>query len=353
MLFYLDSSADELSSCLDEGRLAAVASDLARARRNGDHLIVISRSTAEWIKDNVDLSNRDKAILTQIAQEFTQTGNLRNTARCYVRISTEASASVTIRESVISMPVRYITQHQLLERPILLVENRESDGEFYEFILHNHCDLHTCPYVSYDIYHGGGADLPKVFSRLVAERKVICSVIDGDRSSPLSSETKRRRIQRIKEEAGWPLAFALSPPCREVENMLPMTLVFGLSSGFRNASNSVLLKIQEQEVARRHSANEYYWLFFDVKGGLSLTKLSGLAPLERNWIEEKLALAGFDATKRNLSGYGDNVMRQLFEGNNRAKELRRMTRQQSWRVCFSVFVEELIWPLAASPRVIT
>src|ERR1700683_3577136 len=101
MLFFLDSSADELAA-VPSDTMANVASELARARRVGHHLIVISRASAEWIIDHVDLSSRDAAMVHRMAQEYAQTASMRHKAKTYIHVSVASIAIPTFNRGVIS-----------------------------------------------------------------------------------------------------------------------------------------------------------------------------------------------------------------------------------------------------------
>src|SRR5262245_43552325 len=143
MLFYLDNPPDDFSY-IPPDVLASVASELARARRDGHHLIVINRPAVSWLLQNVDLSRRDAAILSRVAQEFAQTGNVRRQAMVYVKLTCNAAENLTIEGNAIRVSFHFLARHDLLSRPILVIENQQNDGAFYEFLLHNHSDFFAC-----------------------------------------------------------------------------------------------------------------------------------------------------------------------------------------------------------------
>jgi hypothetical protein len=353
MLFFLDISEDDLVS-VPSGLLATLASELARARRFGNHLVVMSRRSVEWIVRNVDLSQRDSAMLVRISQEYAQTANIRTKAKVYVRLSTKPEENLTCEGNSIAISLEYATQYDLLSRPVLVVENQENDGRLFEFILENHCDHRMIANLAYEISHGGGADLPRVFAAHARMRKVVCAVVDSDRDSPLSVDWKLDELEGIKSMLGWPLCFPMTLPCREAENMIPMPLTMQLPAGFRNASNAVLLRIHDAEVAAGVVPSMCYWLFVDLKEGIKPGKLNGMEDAAaKEWIKSKLRLAGAEMDERELSGYGGTLIQQIFDENRFCSELRKLTREQWWRSIFSIFLEELAWPLVASVKVIT
>jgi hypothetical protein len=351
MLFYCDL-ADELLSIRPEA-LSIAVSDLVRAHRMGHHLAVINRASASWLMNNVDLSNSDGAMLTRISQEYAQTGDLQNKAKVFVRLTVDPAADLTVTGNAIHVSIEGLLKYRLLDPSILLSENRETDGKLYEFLLQNHCDLHDCSHVSFELQHGGGADLGMVFRELATDRKIVCAIVDSDKNIPTSNNQKLASLCRVKEAVAWPLCFPASPPCREVENMLPLNLVMALPSGQRNPANAIHLKISTEEITQRHSTANRYWYFFDIKEGLLATKFEAMGPEEKKWIGSKLQMASIDPGRQDISGYGDRVVRQAFDENRHLRELRKLTRQQTWRQMFSSFLEELVWVFVSTSKIVT
>lgn len=351
MLFYLDS-ADGLEA-LDRDTLSSAVSDLIRSHRLGYHLVVINRAAAGWMRDNIDLSNSDGAMLLRIAQSFAQTGDLRRRAKVYVNLTANRGLDLTVAGNSIFVSIDRLPQYRILERAILLIENLDADGDLYDHLFRNHCDLHSCSNVSFDRHHGGGADLPVVFSHLVRDFRIVCAVVDSDKRSPVTNTQKEANLARIKHEANWPICFFSTTPCHESENILPMGLVMELPSGIRNRTNRVLLRVDAEERLRGGRLEDRYWLFFDVKEGLTREKFEGMGQLDREWVAAKLQYAGVDPLGEDLAGYGDRVIRQVFAENRFQGELRKLTRHGDWRQVFSSFLEDIVWALVAPRKVVT
>jgi hypothetical protein len=203
--------------------------------------------------------------------------------------------------------------------------------------------------------HGGGADLVTVFIEQIRRGRVVCGIVDTDRCSPISQAfTKRDAMRRIAAEMNWPLAFGFSPPCREAENCVPMNLIMEIQSGQTNASNGHFLQIAEKEIADRQDCTTAFWLFVDLKEGLSPDNLSKLANAnDRAWLEEKLELIDLDINQRPLLGYGTKVFDQIAVHGHHLAALRSLTRQNHWRTVFSEFMDLLVWIFAGGRRIAT
>jgi hypothetical protein len=351
MLFHLEFRR-ELTE-LSADALSNPISALINAHRSGTHFVVIDRQTAKWLGENVDLSRRDLAMLDRIAQEFTQAGSLRNRAGVYVRLSADPTSHLDRQGNAITIALQRLTACRILERTVLLLENAENDGNLYEFLLRNHCDLHGISHIEFDRSHGGGADLSREFVRLMRARRIVYATIDSDADSPYSPNSKLQALAREAAQERWPLGFSMSPPCREAENLVPMEIVMGLQSGFRNPTNQIMLEVERLERGAGERPEHYYWLFFDLKLGLTSQRFRELSPNDGPWVLAKLQLAKCDPNAQDVGGYGERVVPQLFAANRMQSDLRNKTRQHDWRDVFAAFLDGILWPMIAARKVVT
>jgi hypothetical protein len=352
MLFYLDIGGDELSSIPAEP-LSDALSELIQAHRSGHHLAVISRASAQWIRDHINLSERDKAMLDRIAQDFTQSADLRRSASMFVELRGPTGANLASNGNAIIVKVDRIRDYRVLERSILLVENTAADGSLYSFLLNNALSRPRYANISFDLAHGGGTSLEMEFRRFSEDRRVFGAVVDSDRDSPLSENVKLRRLVSIKSDSGWPLCFPTSPPCREAENIIPMGLAMIFPSGVANASNRVLLAIADAEIRNGHAPDQQFWLFFDIKQGLTSGQIERMRANDKGWIVSKMQLINIQTDRVILRGYGDRMLAQLNAENRFLGELRKLTRERRWSDVFTDFLNEMIWVFLAGPRIRT
>jgi hypothetical protein len=114
-----------------------------------------------------------------------------------------------------------------------------------------------------------------------------------------------------------------------------------------------LLKVSQEEIANGHPLEDQFWLFFDVKEGLTPQKFARLSKKDQAWIISKVQLADIDPSEHAVSGYGDKVLSQVFAENRFKSELWKETRHQNWRGVFSSFLDELVWVFLAGRKIIT
>src|SRR5688572_23650037 len=110
MLFVLDLTAEELASLPRESLENAVV-DLLRARRLGHHLVAISRDATAWLAENIDLSQRDRAMLARIGQDYTQVGDLHRRARVYVRLTADDVINLRVQDNRIAVSIRRLANY--------------------------------------------------------------------------------------------------------------------------------------------------------------------------------------------------------------------------------------------------
>jgi hypothetical protein len=355
MLFRFECSADQLAN-LPLDVLESAVSSLLRAHRLGEHLIVIPRSLATGIAQRADLSRIERATLDRIAKDYTQSGTLHERATIFVEITGDNADVLRSRGNRIQVSLSQIEKTRMLERPILLVENLVHDGLLYGSMLEHHYDLHKAPRPVYDVQHGGGDELANVMPKLIEQKKIICAIVDSDKNSPYCpASLKYRKIRSLIDASDWPLNFVLSPPCREAENCLPLSLVLSLPCGVGNAANGLLLAIDTEEQAKGHDRDERFWLFFDVKDGVTRSRFFEAVQHDegRNWFDAKIQLIGLTPNATEISGYGSRLFDQLAADGRYIAEFRRLTRQSDWRETFADFIDDFVWIFAGGRRVAT
>src|SRR5713226_320841 len=247
-------------------------------------------------------------MLERIAHEYTQRANLVRKAPRYIRVANRSTEPAPDGRSI-SVTFDDLTSSRILERSVLLVENIKRDGLLYGELIKAHYDLHDCPVPAYEAMHGGGADLATVFVEQIRRKRIVCGIVDSDRYSPDSgSASKLEALRRLADQLAWPFAFAISPPCREAENCIPMELMMSLQCGKSNTANHQYLKIADHEKQQQHDCKRSFWLFVDLKQGLSEKTVHKLTDArDKAWVTEKLGILGLELTTVSIHGFGDKV----------------------------------------------
>lgn len=331
----------------------ARASEILRAHRMGIHLLVLDRQLAASLA-RLPFAEHEKALITRLSQEYTQTGRLHEFATAHIQIKNEIGSEVTVSGSSVLVPLNVLSETRALERPALLVENGSSDGWLYNEIIKYVSERSGRGNVAVEIVHGGGTSTPDVLSALVRDRRIVYAIVDSDRDCPTSPASPTlEKVGKVTKSGNWPLAKAGSPPVREVENVVPIDLLFQLACGKGNSTNSILIEIAEAEIKGGAVATDMYMNFFDIKLGLSSQKLKSLSPAAQEWISSKLALAGHVHDNWTIGGYGERVVPQISADGYFIAELRRLMSGSIWRSIHWGFFTFVAWFFVSAKRVFT
>jgi hypothetical protein len=354
MLFNLDCSVAELEP-VNREILDIAIRELLRSHRLGNHVVVISRPICSLLLGIADLTRADRAMLERIAHESTQKANLSKLASHYVNVTPIESDDLKITGRAIHLSFERLGKSKVLERSVLLVENLRRDGLLYSELIRNHFDMHGCTPPSYEPMHGGGNDIGAVFVSQIKGERIVCGIVDSDRSSPIHPDSpKLRALLKISNSMKWPLAFAISPPCREAENCLPMDLLMSLQCGEQNPANQFFLKVSKEERSQGHDRTHSYWLFADLKLGIDADRVAKISDQnEKDWVLQKVRLGALDLNISSVAGYGHKVFDQLAVHGEHLSRLRRLTRHPSWREIFEAFLDHLVWIFAGGHRIAT
>ena len=348
MLIHLEATADAVLAAGPSGE--RVLSEILRSHREGHHLVIIRREVASELIARVDLNSQERAILAKIRAEFTQTSDLLRRATTYLEV-TDVDTTPSKYGNKIGIGFHALLQSRILERPKLVVENLESDGQMLGYIFNNISDLLDVPPPSYDDCHGGGDDLPKVFRKHIELKHIVCAIVDSDRKSPFDAPShKTLALKQIVDSHAWPFCFASELPCHEVENLLPLE-TFRKIPNMKVGHLDLLQKITDKEHMLNHRSEPNFWLYFDIKLGLDPRSLNETWSEEtRSWLTSKLKLLGTSPIQSTIPGHGSKLIERAFSNNACTSAIRQAIRSKEWQVVFSGFFLHFMWIFACASR---
>lgn len=340
-------------AAIPQEQLILGLSALMRAHRLGHHLVVAERDSAQWILDHIPLGAPDLAMIRSIGHQFTQNGALLESAKYLIRVDICPPEGPHKFDRGVIVPIEHFSDARLAEPAILLVEDTGSDGLMYKFILECLKPLHQCKNLSFDILHGGGDRITKVFEEQLASGRMIACVVDSDRCAPCNAPpTKVVRLRRAAEEAGSSFTFVCNTPGREVENFIPLSVYLELKSDFDKGSSKNLLRIQKDE----HPIDELdrFWFFFDVKKGICSDDLPKILDDGwRSWIETRLSLTLNDLEDFRIAGFGEKVLAHFLDSQAHLAKFHDTLKTNEWRLVFWAFFDQLLWILFGGRRQVT
>jgi len=208
----------------------------------------MGRATGSWLLNQSFLSKFEKSFVNQCVQEFTQTGGLLVVTPFYIDIIKTDILLIERHEKRIIIPSDPSIIEDILNSPMLLIEDIESDGSIIETILN--VLLKRMPFRHFhgEYTHGGGSSSFKVARRKVSERRIVVFLSDSDKSSPVDPHGKEKEVRKLSDELNWPLLFPYILPCREIENVIPLDITYLLSGSKVSATFANLNSIQKKNL---------------------------------------------------------------------------------------------------------
>lgn len=343
---------DQFEDIVADGRLLGIASELLRAHRHGSHLLVLERRIADRLL-TLELSQSDRALLARLGAEYTQTGGLHRSSPMYIALANTFERKIEAVASAVHVGLGAIHSTRILEVPVLLVENLSTDGWLIEQLL-GVAALHAGRgAMAVDPQHGGGDDIHNVFRTLLQRKKLVVAVVDTDKNCPDGvANGKLDRLNAVLAANDWPMATAMSIPCRETENLISLDVLLAIPSAIGHATNTILLQIANVEAHGGVAADALFYSYFDIKLGSSSQSALKMAEPERDWVTQKIRLGGV-AGDWDLPGYGSRVIHQIMADGTHIGRLREMVRSKQWSGSFASFFGFLFWYFISARRLVT
>ncbi len=341
---------DLLPEMLAHPALPIAAAELLRAHRFGHHLVVLDRKVGQCL-GGLGLSDADKALLSRLTTEYTQTGNLHEKSSVYVTISSDPDSEISLQNNNISVSFASIVSTELLRKPALVVEDQFSDGWTIIEMLRAVAKSRKFGPLCLEVVHGGGENIVKVVEQMRPFDRIALVVADSDKNCPTTpSSLKTLKLARLVQEENWPAVRFLPLICREIENLLPVEILMDIPSGKGCPDKSVYLRIFDAEVARKVNFCESYFRYADLKNGFDINsnKYSEEEKININGIFENLGLK-----INKLSGLGGNIIQQIRDDGRHISEFGKLLMRKSWIESHSSYFIDFLWHFASSRKLTT
>ena len=229
MLIRFSLTETDLRS-IEPERLEIAVSELLRSHRNGFHLVVIDRSTAEYLMHHLSLSGSDKALLQRLHQQFTQNGRLHEQASIYIEL-TGSGETVRREGRSFKFPFNLVDFSTFGSPSLFLTEDANYDAKLMNFVLRSVRDITGAPTFSFIEEHGGGSSTLQRYAAGLRAKKIGICVLDTDKRSPFSESCDvTKQAVKALAEFQWQLFDVVPLPCHELENVIPHCVVVMLDS---------------------------------------------------------------------------------------------------------------------------
>ncbi|NUB43805.1 hypothetical protein GEU84_005360 [Fertoebacter nigrum] len=285
--------------------------------------------------------------MIRLESEYSQTGGLPKEDTAIIRVLTRRDSRIEVLGRHIGVSLDLFSNTEILEEPLLLVENAQSDGWFYSFLFSSISAKRGRGLCRVEPRHGGGDDIVGVLETCIARKRVVVTLVDSDRLTPISvGNNKMKLVRKANRRSGWPLSVCDTPPCHEMENLVPFPVVLSMQCALNNSANPVLSAICSHEEDSKSFRNRF-WHFFDVKNGVVSEKVHKLTADEISWLNEKLNISGISISpdftdNKYIPGYGSRVVDQLKADPDLQELFQKHVHDIDWRTAFDDFAEGVL-----------
>lgn len=264
MWIKLDDAIQSLSADMLE-EIAGLDSVLCAVSR-GEHALAVSHATSKVISQ-LPLSLKAAAALRSAASKSAENLAWCKAAKFRITVILHGAHSIKTNEFNWELPLRQISQIGL-PRCAILAENL-NDARLYDQCAKHYAVLsREKPCHNNIIINGGGADTPKVLGHQIAEKQsfVLC-ITDSDKSSPAApANATSRNCTKEVTITSW-IAHHITIEAREIENIIPTTIIEDVLSQADHSNSLTNLKI-----IRSLNFSDDEWKYLDLKSGSTLHK---------------------------------------------------------------------------------
>ena len=275
MLFVIDKSLIDALKLdnNDKADIVDALENIARARREGKHLIFASRNNLKVLKEYPLLSDTARRVFNKLYNQLPQMDVYRQHFIRRVEIVAEDVFEIFSEgnHKVIRISAKNLRDFSFVMDSVLLAENQD-DIKFYKKLTQTYLHWSGLGHIkiSCESRGGGGQNTVNEFKEIIDQKNRLClCIVDSDRKFPNSNlGSTASSVQKIVDENQSPLAELFILDQRELENILPTRLLEETVNNDPNRMNGVLF-LEELEKSNFSDARHY----LDIKKGLKLGKV--------------------------------------------------------------------------------
>ncbi len=265
------------STHVDAAACAHCLENIATGRREGKHVVIGTSALLKVMSESEFLSSRSRGVFKSILAHRSEEASLLRRVRCYVNVLPPKSSlymSLDSAKVIVNIPIDKFADTVTIQQGILLAESI-SDAKFYKKMASVYAfrEKMKVP-VRAETIGGGGGALGKQYQHYQDEQKRFClCVVDSDREYPNAAVGSTARAVKKADDRDKVMSTILIIGCREVENLIPVSVYEKMFKGDIDKVSSIdamidIGKCNEMDVLR----------YIDVKSGHRLGWIIGSDP---------------------------------------------------------------------------
>lgn len=346
MIIYFQSSDSELSSAKTND-LEVLISDLMDAAIKGRHHVIIERDTAKWLFDNINIIGQRKSKLENLIQNNATRSSIIKIAPIYLSVIIGELGLTEVADGKYRIGHTSLAKTELLDKPHFAVENSINDGQLFGEIFKAMKNQHPVRVVEYELEMGGGSSLSEVFDQKLKNQRITVAVADGDKWYPGDNESGMLGKLRWCASQQVFIGTIQSLPCRDAENLLPVEIIFSqrICPQYPHVYYDRLISLQTSGAYA--GTDQCPLLYFDMKEGVILSKLSAKTQALQDWVHQSFSDGSATVLSEDFPGFGVNLLSAVLNKPEALQELNRHIREKKWQEFFYQFFANLRWYFAA------
>ncbi|CAO3410827.1 hypothetical protein [Azospirillum largimobile] len=315
--------------------------NLIRAHTNGYHILLPSRGFIKTLISSGMFGTLDIITLKRIEENHANYAGLADAVKFTVLVMPDGMSCDT-KERINQekrLPISYFSVACRTEPSMILVENADSDGEFFKLLancLASELGYSTIPSLATE--GGGGGMIGSVYRRVTATGRAVYCIVDSDKKCPsdpvgptaqglknvIRSLTHRPNdYSRLSE---WDIL-----DVHEAENYVPLPIVEDLFTGDDQHLSALEFN---KRAFRKDIENKDNFLtltrFIDRKEGITVEKIKKHSEDRKSFYKETLSSLGY-CSEESIQSYIDDFIanrRELPTGGFGESLLQRLLNQQ-------------------------
>ena len=334
-------------------------SELARASYLGYHRVFMTNDLAEWVIENIKLSEIHAEQLRLIKERIAESNAQLYEAKCSLVI--EIGEKIYIRPDGLHWHISHknFIEGMTLDQSILLTENALNDGVFYEKIFKIEAQRTNLMPLNFFRFHGGGSELPEIFADLVKYKKLCIAIADQDYYGTKNKNKVGEKLIKNynKTKTGGVIGLAKLTPGDKIENFLPFEVIkclyFSTKSQKQVNYKESIVNLEKiaKIIASNANIDNEIWLKLDLKKEFVNQSFQ---TLDSDFGQRKLLTEYYKsktkASNPKFDGFGRFNLIKCFLNDsgiepksNSEIEFDKFSNSDTWKKYFEAWFESILW----------
>ena len=333
---------------------------IADAVFSGNHRIYLSPMLFEYLMTLDVFSDSVWAAIIRIGEDSPQLGDyIKDKNVPVLTVKYHKNGLITRQGNKFCIDHKKVIDGQYMLEPLLIVENKFSDGELYQFVFDQEAERINFASAKFSVQHlGGKSQLQKALESYSQEKRIVIFILDLDSVVPISTSEREQRQKNLesKLKGGNCIGIVKYTPAHEIENFLPLSIVSVVAKNAGSIDSTELKSLIKKQ--GYNEVGDCLWLTYDVKRGMigkrnkngviGIKKFEKLSQKDIQWLCKKYCISLAEIEKLDYPGFGEDVVERFLKRTDRVQMFGKYIRHKKgdfnyWSYHFGDWIKTLIW----------